>query len=872
MGTNKNAEQEHCPDCTRFGLPIMPVRYALAWNSPELKTKAPGLIAPFGQGVNDIALPKTAIYTLRRLRPGYLYVFNEVRGQWKAYLVSENYELQEFDYRQKAPPHTNELSLVCSRHGTPPLAGCVMIPDAGNAGKVWFAFSDTPWTQKVFEKHRSQECRKRHMQVVDVKAWVESGGSSSQAHITSIERIGEIVSEYSFPIPKQTLQNGVVLAKYKAFVHAINGIKTQAGSKESLIASAKEAGKQWGYPPAIIAVNDPVGITADLASLIRTELQEEVIVRRASEKRPLAVASVIREIEKIIKVDAENHQIYRSEVEARQVLKLGDDRGGQAGMALAEEIFPETRKARQEIYEKLSTPTPEKMQEARKDAWEKYQKKYDEKKLLAWENQWNQRLASYDTSVLLPLVNAHVKWMESEQLFNHLDCSHEDSDPASIEGYINKIFLVIQDTQQYAPCFALYERWLAASSIERNNFILRALAFNTESIVQKINKFSSDGLSPDTLKSLPWDSLIEAYKESEKALSKGASNVVICMTSSMGGVFAKIAKKAVDGVIGPGLVMMGLIAKAKVVMVDVVMSKRDAIKELITRMSAINSKISDLKTLNGAIDIEMRRARIYGVPVERTGKFRYLIMADPRVVQDFPGVDAQGNARRFAENAILTEADRKRLTQMRWKKILPSSAGLGVVTGIFQLVALSKLASDLDSSMAHEKNENQWRFLAGCAALADTFADTVGKWSVSAAEAGSRAGAFVKKYLSRMFKFAAKGFGAAAGLIMSFFDYQRGYQELENGNYTVAWLYAASASSSIVATIAFTKFGTSIFGAGATGIGVILVVMAIIIAVLIEIFKDNKIQDWLERCYFGLFDKYPDLNIEMQELDIALKG
>ncbi|WP_284337935.1 T6SS effector BTH_I2691 family protein [Comamonas sp. NoAH] len=872
MGTNKNAEQEHCPDCTRFGLPIMPVRYALAWNSPELKTKAPGLIAPFGQGVNDIALPKTAIYTLRRLRPGYLYVFNEVRGQWKAYLVSENYELQEFDYRQKAPPHTNELSLVCSRHGTPPLAGCVMIPDAGNAGKVWFAFSDTPWTQKVFEKHRSQECRKRHMQVIDVKAWVDSGGAATQAHTASMERIGDIVCEYNVPIPERNSHDEVVIVAYKSFSHASDPLATLTEEKEKLITAAQEAGKQWGYPPAIIAVNDPVGITADLASLIRTELQEEVVVRRASEKRPLAVASVIKEIKKTITADAENRQIFRTEIRAHQLLNGGYDPGAQAGMAIADWLFPENRKARQEIYEEWSTPTPEEMQEARKDAWEKYQKKYDEKKLLAWESQWNQRLASYDTSVLLPLANAHVKWIESEQLFNHLDCSHEDSDPASIEGYINKIILVIQDTQQYAPCFALYERWLAASSIEKNNLILRALALNTESIVQEINKFTGDGLSPDTLKSLPWDPLIQAYEESEKALGTGASNTVIRMTSAMGGILAKIANKAVDGVIGPGLVMMGVIAKSPVVMVEAVMSKGDAIKELVSRMSAVNPKVSDLRSLNRAIEIEMRKARIYGVSVQGTGKFRYLIMADARVVQDFPGVDAQGNARRFAENAILTEADRKRLTQMRWKKLLPSSAGLGVVTGILQLVALSKLASDLDRSMAHEKNENQGRYLAGCAALAGTLADTIDKWSTSAAEAGSRAGRFIQKYCSRVLQYAAKALGFVAGAAMTIWDSYRGYQEFKEGNYAVAWLYAGSATVSLVAVLSFTKLGALIFGAAATGVGIILVVLAVLIAVLIEIFKDNKIQDWLERCYFGLFDKYSDLNIEMQELDIALKG
>lgn len=63
-------------------------------------------------------------------------------------------------------------------------------------------------------------------------------------------------------------------------------------------------------------------------------------------------------------------------------------------------------------------------------------------------------------------------------------------------------------------------------------------------------------------------------------------------------------------------------------------------------------------------------------------------MADPKVIEDFPGVDRNGrplpSARRFAEQAILTEADRSRLTRLRWRGLMPASAGPGVVTGLLQ--------------------------------------------------------------------------------------------------------------------------------------------------------------------------------------------
>src|SRR5690606_25379594 len=97
---------------------------------------------------------------------------------------------------------------------------------------------------------------------------------------------------------------------------------------------------------------------------------------------------------------------------------------------------------------------------------------------------------------------------------------------------------------------------------------------------------------------------------------------------------ADLAGKAIDNAIGPGLVAMGVIAKAPVMMVEVTMSKSDAIAELTGRMMAVNPKVGDLDDLNRAIEIQMRKAKIYGTPVSGTGRFRYLIMADPRVISD----------------------------------------------------------------------------------------------------------------------------------------------------------------------------------------------------------------------------------------------
>ena len=190
---------KHCPFCEKQGLPILPLRPAVARRDLEgLGPAALDLPTTLGSGLVDIALPAdSAKYTGRLLRPGYLYTFNELRGEWTAYLVTGYGYLYEFDVEDITPPDADRIEFSCFRTGEEYIARCITIPDAANAGAVWLGFSDTAWTPAVLEEHRNEAHRQRHMTRVDVGQWVS--GKTNQPNTAPFDQLTRVVNEFAAP-------------------------------------------------------------------------------------------------------------------------------------------------------------------------------------------------------------------------------------------------------------------------------------------------------------------------------------------------------------------------------------------------------------------------------------------------------------------------------------------------------------------------------------------------------------------------------------------------------------------------------------------------------------------------------------------------
>jgi hypothetical protein len=344
-----DAAADYCPNCIRFGFPILLARYAVARTDAEVRRRAPPLQAPFGSGVQDIVLPASdAQYTLRLLRGGYVYAFNETRDEWLAWQVNEHGDLSSFDIRDTSPPPQNDdAPASCSRHGSAMMSKCIVLPDAKWGTTLWLAFSAAPWTAKVWRRHQDAAYRQRSMRRIDVAGWVGSG--NPQPHMASLyqtlDQVAEfhLVDTYSI-LPKTpdatNLPRMEVLPGAHALAHSLSGRVQYAQHQLDLLrAQARLAARQdapdhpLAVAPALVALDDPVGIIADLNQLAMTRLLEwENEPERAEKRQSAAAITALREAIHQGAIEDEVHRKRTSAMVGRGIV------GVFGGRAAAQEL------------------------------------------------------------------------------------------------------------------------------------------------------------------------------------------------------------------------------------------------------------------------------------------------------------------------------------------------------------------------------------------------------------------------------------------------------------------------------------------------------------------------------------------------------
>lgn len=821
-----------CEYCDKVGVPIMPLRYAVA----PAQSSAPTATGP------SVALSaKAAHYTTRLLRSGYLYVYDEARDRWESYFVTPQAMFFKLAETPGIPPILPKKPFDCADAAHRAIASCITIRDAKNATNVWLGFSDVEWTAAVREKHSSADYRKRHMRCVNV---MNFSASVDKKHCLGIHTVGQQVAEYVMDKAQTKTAFG-----WSPFPPEDNH-----GRSEQLVRESENLAPGKGFA---VVLEDPVGITAELAALMQRNLDS--FTNDKVRVRQLAVSTAITQIEAAVKAQARTREEAAATDLGNQMLSQPD-----LGM-----LFEGYRNKKIAQIEDISTVSEAEAKRAEDAAWTKYSTKFDQSAITKWRAHFAEELKAYDVEHIAPLATAHVSWMTTKVMASYYECNFDDTRADIGLVYAKTVQLCIAGTQDKAACFDLYVDWLNGDVTQKSNIILRALVLNLEKSAQDIQtamKVSIDW------RGLPFDAVAGNFAEATNKIARGETDAVGKLVAFLFGPIAKVLGEAYDGKVRAGMIALGLYTQKTFTVVEVTGGKKAFRSMLIRDLVRASGQPLNQRQMERAVSTELKRLKIAGIPMEGTEKKRFLLMVDPEQVHAMPQeLSAQERAKWLASSIKTPEAF-EALNLSAWREQVrnPSIAVMkgsipyigGLVSAVLQFNAIQKLGEDQNKAMNFEQKEAQQRLWAGIAAFTGTISETVGQGLEKIQHIVPRYAAGFR-WAGTLLKLAGKTVGIAGALIMAWWDFLKAVDAKHEKQYSLMWAYGGSAVLGLAAAAALL--------AGWTGVGLILVALLIAVAVFIEYFKDNKIQDWLERCVWGHgpAPRYRDVKEEMEQLRIA---
>ncbi|WP_411852534.1 T6SS effector BTH_I2691 family protein [Stenotrophomonas sp. LGBM10] len=484
----------YCPNCITFGFPILLARYAVARADPEVRRPAPGLAAPFGAGVQDIALPAgDAHYTLRLLRGGYVYAYNEARDEWLAWQANDRGDLTAFDIRDATPPpQSDDAPARCSRHGSGLFAKCIVIPDAAFGNRLWLAFSTAPWTPRVWQRHRDATYRARSMRRIDVGRWAAS--ATAQPHVAALHQALDQVAEFHAAAAERLLPNTpdatnlptvTVLPGVHTLEHSLCAPVQYARVQIDLLsAQARLAGRQVtpGHPlavaPALVALDDPVGIIADLNQLAIARILDWENEPERQEKRQSAAA--ISALQAAIRQGALEDEAHRRGRNARLGRGVVTVLGGRTGSDQLARPLPTWT---DDVFAVKDEADVVALGQA---SWKKYRRHLrDEDGHTRWLTQTYavEQQAFYQQNIAA-LDDAYIAWLSAAAFRQHMTGHFDSANTLSGVLYQEVVTTLLRDATSRGKVFKYVLDCLThGDPLDPNAIVLRAQMWNQDTLI-----------------------------------------------------------------------------------------------------------------------------------------------------------------------------------------------------------------------------------------------------------------------------------------------------------------------------------------------------------------------------------------------------
>lgn len=840
-----------CETCEKEGLPLLLARYGIH----TVESKAPELSGNLGgEPFSKISLGAHQQYGLRLLRSGYVYVYDEARKYRDEYFVTADGFLTKMPPRPKTGSRPAPAAdFACARSGAAPMAAVITIRNPKHAKNIWISFSDVEWTEAIWKLHEDAAYRQRHMQ----KIVISDGKVVPQPHTVPLDQVDALMPEYKW-------ESAAIDRHIKPW-SPFQFNSRVAGSK-ALKDAAKKVRPQGGV--AIVVLNDPVAIAAELDALMNYRLNH--FASDPQRQRPLATSQAILQIEQAVRSQAVDREEEAAQEIANQML-------GQPDIGM---LFEGYRNRKIKQIEEVRTVTSAEAKKAEDNAWKPYTAYFNEKAMKDWLAQYEEELKKFDAEYIAPMAVAHRDWMKSHCMQEYFACNFDEEDIDHGIAHAITVSICLGSTQDKAACFDLYTEWLSASEFNKSNILLNAFALNQKKSKKELQKSAEVSLD---WRGFSWDAMAGSLGEMYKAKWDLMAEVVGAhLVMRVMGPLAKIADiSAASGRAKLSLVTVSVLAGKPYTVVDVVGGKKRFREMLVKQLIQLSGQPLNENKMQKAVADEIRRLKIAGVDLEGRSSKRFLVFLDEAYIKGMPPNLNANEKVRYVAGSLNTIEKMEALNMAHWRGKLgqPSAARIqgsypylvGLLGALFQYQAMNKLGEDEKKAMSHEKVEGRYRMYAGMAAFWGTVADLVGQGVERSAHFIPKAAKGLQFLGRSILSRGGRFLGIVGAGVVAYWDAKAGIKSFQEGRYGMVVLYGSSVVLGLSAAIVLTVFAAS---AWAGPVALVLVALLIAVSVLIEYFKDNKIQEWLKRCHWGVqngnVEKYKSLADEMKELEKAV--
>jgi len=605
--------KKNCKKCNRQDLLILPVLQEIA---PK-ESRSPELSGKFSVE-EDILLNKNTnlIYTLRLVRPGFLYVYDSIQktrdgrpNPWQGYIVSNLGNLTPYT-AWRCKPNMDEPP-PCDPYNCGMLARCISIKNPEVPRKIWIGFSDTMWTMPVFDKNEKKTERERHMRTFDVGQWWTS---QTHDHACSLDQCKNHVLEMAQGVDTKCLEYSTIPLNLPGSVFDANAMlqrvneerakkgeslypleypvpqekvgllmqemvrlkivpsrtdpfmQTLSAEKQLLLAAERVMGEKNKHRAAVVALNDPAGILRDLAVYMdyKHAKFEANLLESNNFQRKFYIASAIKGLETAVK---------------NNVLEVIDEVAHSEPVALMPITGGATFGYGMKVHSSNIYNDPARLKALQDRKWERCSKKFDPAAIENTQNEYNEKLAEFDKANIVPLAHAWVSWFKSKRYVACMECNHDANDLGSGIDYAKNVSLCLGACQNKLPVIGEILEQLEADVTDHTKVLSRALMLNQDAFAKEVqNAFSiiKDDIDiSDQLNN--WGSAISAidafYDKAMKntTLMSARNHILSLLTGQIIGAALNLMEPAITkGPVPKWLAKLGLAARMPIIRLELV--------------------------------------------------------------------------------------------------------------------------------------------------------------------------------------------------------------------------------------------------------------------------------------------------------------